>query len=101
MGPMPPQGILLFGAQDVFIHAWDVAKTLDVPPRLSDKMIQVFTDTHHQSIDEQTRAMFFGPEIAVADDASAPNGRRFKEWATIPERDEALWEALASPVHLG
>jgi hypothetical protein len=24
----------------------------------------------------------------------APNGRRFKEWVTIPERDEKLWTQL-------
>lgn len=24
----------------------------------------------------------------------APNGKRFKEWATIPERDPDLWESL-------
>jgi hypothetical protein len=24
----------------------------------------------------------------------APAGRTFKEWATVPERDEAIWEAL-------
>lgn len=70
LGPIPPQGVLLFGAQDVFIHAWDVATTRGVSPQLSDAMIQVFTATHRQSVDEQTRAAFFDEPIPVPDDAS-------------------------------
>lgn len=70
MGPLPPEGILLFGAQDVFIHAWDVAKTLGEEPELSQEMIATFTETHKQSVDEQTRAMFFADPVAVPDDAS-------------------------------
>lgn len=71
MGPIPPDGILLFGAQDVFIHAWDVARALSTEPVLSDEMIEVFTDSHKQSIDEQTRAMFFSDPVVIDDDASA------------------------------
>lgn len=71
LGPIPPQGVLLFGAQDIFIHAWDVARARGVEPQLSDAMIEVFTATHHQSVDEQTRTAFFGDEIAMADDAPA------------------------------
>ncbi len=70
MGPIPPEGILLFGAQDVFIHAWDVAKTIGTEPELSAEMIEVFTQTHKQTVDEQTRAMFFTEAITVPDDAS-------------------------------
>jgi len=70
MGPIPPEGILVFGAQDVFVHAWDVAKTIGVEPELSDEMIAVFTETHKQSVDEQTRAMFFADQIDVDADAS-------------------------------
>lgn len=69
MGPLPPEAVLLFGAQDLFIHAWDVARTIGEPPELSDEMIAVFTETHRQSVDADTRAMFFGPEIPIADDA--------------------------------
>lgn len=71
LGPLPPEAVLLFGAQDLFIHAWDVARTIGEPPELSDEMVAVFTETHRQSVDENTRAMFFGPEISVADDAPA------------------------------
>lgn len=71
MGPIPPEGILLFGAQDIFIHAWDVAKCTGVEPDLSAEMIDVFTETHKQSVDEQTRAMFFAEPVLVADDASS------------------------------
>ena len=34
-------------------------------------MIEVFTTTHRQSVDDQTRAMFFAEEIAVSEDAPA------------------------------
>lgn len=71
LGPIPAEAVLLFGAQDVFIHAWDVAKTLGVAPQLSPEMVDVFTQTHRQSVDEQTRAMFFDPEVPVPADASA------------------------------
>ncbi len=70
MGPIPPEGILLFGAQDVFIHAWDVAKTIGVEPELSHEMTETFTQTHKQSVDAQTRSMFFADAITVPDDAS-------------------------------
>ncbi len=70
LGPIPPEGILLFGAQDVFIHAWDVAKALGEPPDLSDEMIATFTETHQHSVDEATRAMFFADPVPVPDDAS-------------------------------
>ena len=70
MGPIPPEGVLLFGAQDVFIHAWDVATTLGVEPVLSDQMIEVFTNTHRQSVDDATRAAFFAPEIPIGPDAN-------------------------------
>ena len=69
MGPMPPAGILLFGAQDIFVHAWDVATTIGATPELSDEMIEVFTRTHRESIDENMRAMFFADAVAVPDDA--------------------------------
>ncbi|MBV1892682.1 MAG: TIGR03086 family protein [Ilumatobacteraceae bacterium] len=70
MGSLPPGDILLAGAQDVFIHAWDVAKTIGTEPELSPNMIAVFTETHQQSIDEAARAMFFDQPITVPDDAS-------------------------------
>ena len=70
MGPMPPAGILLFGAQDIFIHAWDVATTIGATPELSDEMIDVFTRTHRESIDEAMRAMFFADAVEVPDGAS-------------------------------
>lgn len=31
---------------------------------------------------------------AGAGDAFAPNGRRFREWVVITDRDEARWESL-------
>ena len=70
MGPMPPAGILLFGAQDIFVHAWDVATALGAAPELSDEMIEVFTRTHQESIDETMRAMFFADAVPVPDSAS-------------------------------
>jgi uncharacterized protein (TIGR03086 family) len=70
MGPMPPAGILLFGAQDIFVHAWDVATAIGATPELSDEMIEVFTRTHRESIDETMRAMFFADAVPVSDDAS-------------------------------
>ena len=70
MGPMPPAGILLFGAQDIFVHAWDVAVTIGATPELSGEMIEVFTRTHRESIDETMRAMFFADAVPVPDDAS-------------------------------
>ncbi len=69
MGPMPPAGILLFGAQDIFVHAWDVATTIGATPELSDEMIEVFTRTHRESIDETMRAMFFADAVPVPDNA--------------------------------
>jgi uncharacterized protein (TIGR03086 family) len=71
LGPVPPAGILLFGAQDIFIHAWDVATTVGAKPDLSDEMIEVFTRTHEESVDDATRAMFFADAVAVPDDATA------------------------------
>lgn len=70
MGPIPAEAVLLFGAQDVFIHAWDVAKALKIEPTLSPELVGAFTETHRQSVDEQTRAMFFAEEIPVSDDSS-------------------------------
>jgi uncharacterized protein (TIGR03086 family) len=70
MGPMPPAGILLFGAQDIFVHAWDVATTIGATPELSDEMVEVFTRTHRESINETMRAMFFADAVPVPDDAS-------------------------------
>ncbi len=70
MGAMPPAGILLFGAQNIFVHAWDVAVTIGATPELSDEMIEVFTRTHRESIDETKRAMLFADAVPVPDDAS-------------------------------
>ena len=70
LGPIPPAGILLFGAQDIFTHAWDVATTIGANPELSDEMIDVFTRTHRESIDEANRAMFFADAVEVPADAS-------------------------------
>lgn len=70
LGPLPPEGLLLFVSQDIFIHAWDVAKTIGSAPQLSPEMVATFTETHHKSVDENTRAMFFSEEVAVPDDAS-------------------------------
>jgi uncharacterized protein (TIGR03086 family) len=69
VGPMPPAGILLFGAQDIFVHAWDVATAIGATPELSAEMIEVFTRTHRESIDETMRAMFFADAVPVPDDA--------------------------------
>jgi hypothetical protein len=33
-------------------------------------------------------------EAAGTGQAFAPNGRRFKEWIQIPQRDRSLWDAL-------
>lgn len=34
LGPMRPAGILLFGAQDIFIHPWHVPTTIGATPQL-------------------------------------------------------------------
>ncbi len=74
LGSVPPGGVLLFGAQDVFIHAWDVAKTRGVSPVLSEAMVEVFTETHKQSVDAQTREIFFAGEVEVASNATPLDG---------------------------
>jgi uncharacterized protein (TIGR03086 family) len=71
LGEVPGVGILIFQAQDVFVHGWDVARTLGIDAAFDPVLTEVIIEMHHSTITPEMRSMFFAPEIAVADAAPA------------------------------
>jgi uncharacterized protein (TIGR03086 family) len=71
IGGVPGVGIIIFQAQDVFVHGWDVARTLGIDATFDPVLTEAMIETHHQTITPEMRSMFFAPEIAVSDDAPA------------------------------
>jgi uncharacterized protein (TIGR03086 family) len=71
LGEVPGVGIIIFQAQDVFVHSWDVAHTLGYAAGYEPALTEAMIEMHHQTITPEMRSLFFGPEITVADEDPA------------------------------
>jgi uncharacterized protein (TIGR03086 family) len=70
IGVMPGTALVMFQAQDVFAHTWDLGKAigqhLDFDPQLTATMLAL----HRQTITDDFRGAFFAPAIPVPDSAT-------------------------------
>jgi uncharacterized protein (TIGR03086 family) len=71
LGPMPAAALVTFQAQDVFVHAWDIARTLGVDAAFDASLTEAMLALHRQTISDELRAAFFAPVVPVPDDAPA------------------------------
>jgi uncharacterized protein (TIGR03086 family) len=71
IGEVPGVGIMTFHAQDVFVHTWDVARTLSIAATFDPALTEAMLELHRQTVTPEIRSMFYGPEVAVANDAPA------------------------------
>jgi uncharacterized protein (TIGR03086 family) len=69
IGKVPGFGLIAFQAQDVFVHGWDIARTIGTEPTFDLELTQVMFEMHQQSVTPGSRAAFFGPEVPVPQDA--------------------------------
>jgi uncharacterized protein (TIGR03086 family) len=69
IGDVPGVGVIMFQAQDVFVHGWDVARTLESAPDFDPALTDVMLEAHRQTVSPEMRSMFFGPEITLAESA--------------------------------
>jgi len=71
LGPMPAAGLVTFHAQDVFVHAWDIARALGIDATFDSALTQTMLALHHQTISDELRAAFFAPLVPIPEDAPA------------------------------
>jgi uncharacterized protein (TIGR03086 family) len=71
LGPMPAAALVTFQAQDVFVHGWDIARTLGVDTAFDTALTEAMLALHRQTISDELRAAFFAPIVPVPDDAPA------------------------------
>lgn len=70
LGELPGMALVTFLAQDAFVHAWDIAKTIGVAFAPDERLTDAMVGMHHQTITDDLRAMFFVPEVPVPATAS-------------------------------
>jgi uncharacterized protein (TIGR03086 family) len=70
LGEVPAVALVTFQAQDVFVHGWDIAKTIGMTPDLDSALVETMFALHQHTITDELRAAFFAPIVPVADDAT-------------------------------
>lgn len=70
IGVMPGAGLVMFQAQDVFVHTWDLGKAIGQDPDFGPQLTATMLALHRQTITEDFRGTFFAPAIPVPDSAT-------------------------------
>jgi uncharacterized protein (TIGR03086 family) len=70
IGVMPGTALVMFQAQDVFAHAWDLGKAVGQQPDFDPQLTATMLALYRQTITDDFRGTFFAPAIPAPNNAT-------------------------------